>query len=528
MYHVTVVFSKTGFQTVVIVRQRKVLRETDLNLSDCIAVTRRAAMPKKGGRKGGGGKHAGLTEEERLLFVQQRAMAEEEMAKRKEDMLTQFLKDKLRKEERNSRVNQHKLTEKWRSVFRQTRVRDLRDDISVLTQTFERVLDCKDSVIKNLLGDLTESKQQSDHSLRSYLQNVDLLLDLQRSRLDFLKQKFNTDLDELRAEFSTEREQIMAQHQEDCVYQQDVCFALDQRYGALDAEARQEFQSIRDEIKNRNMEEKNALRVQLEGEVEEMWRQLQEATRSYHEATDEHRAACETLRARDERSACEIEAQMKKLQKMQELCAALRARMGTNQQEGEAAARGLRVVKETVTNKRRELKTQMGSIRAQHRNDLLNLTVQSSAATKKLQDVTSKGEKLIRLAGTCRKVETERERVEPFYHSSLSVEEQTLVKEEQRKPTATELVQAMHDYAGLEGIWQRFNRVRLDQLCLQQEKESLSQENLQLRAAIRQYLNGLTVNDEALRQHNTLITVSRLAQRPLPRQQGTHVLQHTL
>lgn len=45
-------------------------------------------MPKKGGK----GKQAAMTEEERLLYMQQKAQAEEEMAKRKEDMLTQFLK----------------------------------------------------------------------------------------------------------------------------------------------------------------------------------------------------------------------------------------------------------------------------------------------------------------------------------------------------------------------------------------------------------------------------------------------------
>lgn len=53
-------------------------------------------MPKKGAKKGGAGKQAGMTEEERLLYMQQRAQAEDEMAKRKEDMLTQFLKVRSR------------------------------------------------------------------------------------------------------------------------------------------------------------------------------------------------------------------------------------------------------------------------------------------------------------------------------------------------------------------------------------------------------------------------------------------------
>lgn len=66
------------------------------------------------------------------------------------------------------------------------------------------------------------------------------------------------------------------------------------------------------------------MRVQREAEVEEMWRQLQEATRSYRESTDEHRVACEALRERDQRSSLEIEAQMKRLQKIQ-----VRAEEGT-------------------------------------------------------------------------------------------------------------------------------------------------------------------------------------------------------
>lgn len=47
-------------------------------------------MPKKA--KKGGGKGGGKTEEERLLYLQQKAQAEEEMARQKEEILTQFLK----------------------------------------------------------------------------------------------------------------------------------------------------------------------------------------------------------------------------------------------------------------------------------------------------------------------------------------------------------------------------------------------------------------------------------------------------
>lgn len=42
------------------------------------------------------GKLAKMTEEERILYLEQQRLAEEEMRKKKEDMLTQFLKVSLR------------------------------------------------------------------------------------------------------------------------------------------------------------------------------------------------------------------------------------------------------------------------------------------------------------------------------------------------------------------------------------------------------------------------------------------------
>uniref|UniRef100_A0A8C4WB16 Dynein regulatory complex subunit 2 n=1 Tax=Gopherus evgoodei TaxID=1825980 RepID=A0A8C4WB16_9SAUR len=98
-------------------------------------------MPKKG-------RKAAALSEERLLLMQQKMLAEEELSKKKEDMLTQFLKDKLAKEEHNSALNLNKINLQWRTVLREVKARELRKDIEILSQTFERVVDCKDSVIQ--------------------------------------------------------------------------------------------------------------------------------------------------------------------------------------------------------------------------------------------------------------------------------------------------------------------------------------------------------------------------------------------
>lgn len=59
-----------------------------------------------------------------------------------------FAQDKLAKEEHNSALNLNKINTQWRMVLREVKTRALRKDIEILSQTFERVVDCKDSVIK--------------------------------------------------------------------------------------------------------------------------------------------------------------------------------------------------------------------------------------------------------------------------------------------------------------------------------------------------------------------------------------------
>ncbi|NWQ97861.1 DRC2 protein, partial [Burhinus bistriatus] len=148
---------------------------------------------------------APMAAEDRLLLLQSQALAEEEAAKTKRELLTRFLKDKLAKEKRSSTLNLHKLSTQWRAVLREAKAKELRQDIEILSQTFARVMDCKDSVIQSLATDLEEAEEQHAQALRSHLHNVDRLLQLQRCRLTCLEEGYDAQLEALKTEFEAER-----------------------------------------------------------------------------------------------------------------------------------------------------------------------------------------------------------------------------------------------------------------------------------------------------------------------------------
>ncbi|XP_037703766.1 dynein regulatory complex subunit 2 [Choloepus didactylus] len=468
-------------------------------------------MPKKGKKA-----KVPLSDEEQLLLFQQKLLAEEEMAKKKEKLLSQFLKDKLAKEEHNSALNLNKINTQWRTVLREVKTRELHKDIEILSQTFERVVDCKNSVIKSLAKDLSEAEEQYAHALRCHLHNVDQLLALQRHRLNLLEENYNMELETLTKEFETERKTIIDQHEKEIHYLQDVFMAMEQNYMDVEYESKLEFQSMWDDLKNKNLEEKHFLRMQLENTVEYLWKRFQDALKNYTDATEDRKIAFETLKVKDEKSSKEIEAQMKKIQKLQDSISVLKGKILVHSHESEDQNQYIRNDKELVLVQLRKLKAQRTLAQAVSQENLVKLTLESNSTLKTLKKIVDKGEKILKLAEICRKFETEEEKVLPFYSSILTLEEQEEIEENNPEELTEELAKVMVDYVGMENFWKRYNKVKLEQLSLQRREAQLVEINRNLREMLKQYLDGISVSDDVLSQLNPLFIVNHRSNLPQP------------
>jgi len=385
---------------------------------------------------------------------------------------------------------------------------ELRKDIEILSQTFERIVDRKDAILKSLVKDLEEADEQYQMSLRSHLQNLKRLIDFQKNRLERADTENEEELDLLKEEFDTERALISNQHKRETDEVMDIIFAMEQEFEEAEAEAKSEFTSLRDEIKNKNLEDKHALRIQLEGQVEELWRQFQAALKNYNESTEERKVAFETLKSKDEKSAKEIELQMRKLQRIQDKISQLKTKMSQNSRECEERNRILKEERETIAMKFHQLKEQMNKFRDQERSRLTTMTLQSNNAIKELKTRKEQGERILKLAEMCRKFETEEEKVLPFYASSLNQQEDQEVEQAANEKPTEQLAELITEYGALDNFWKRYNKALLDKMALDKENNTLLQENTQLRSVLKQYLDGISVNEEILSQTNPLFIVN--------------------
>jgi len=447
-----------------------------------------------------------MTEEERLLFEQQKAAAEEEAKRAEQEMILNFLKDKLEKEEKYSRLNNRKLIEKWRTIMRQTKSAELKREIQILSQTFERIMDRKDAVIQQFAKDLEESEEQNRVATRAHQRNVQKLIELQNASVNDLQDRFTYQLDEERAKFKKDWEafdskKMLKVHDFDTI----MC-AMEQTNIDMTNDIRQEFQSIRDELKNRTQDDKHALRISLEAAVENLWKQFQTAQKHYNESTQERRKEFEKLQMKDQKSSFEIEQQMKKLAKIQENINSLRQRMTANTKEYEEKHSGLKQNKETLLTHFRNLKQEMNKKREADRQVLTKLTLESNKALKRCKMVESKASSILKLGEMCRKLETEEEKVLPF--GVVPPTPRTEAEDDEIKQKS-DLTDVVSDYEQLDGFWRRYNKVQLDKLALESEKSSLENENMTLRNVLRQYLDGVSVNNETLKEPNPLFVVNQ-------------------
>jgi DNA repair exonuclease SbcCD ATPase subunit len=175
---------------------------------------------------------------------------------------------------------------------------------------------------------------------------------------------FQEELEGLRAEFMQERELILEQHEREMADIKDIIYALEILYEDRTEDAETEFSSRRDEMRTRNLDAKTTLKANLEGNVKELWDTFQQvgggllykrapslrplpyqppltcapllfpsrrqALTQYENSTADKRTEFERLRTKDRTSAATIEAQMRKLQQLQERMAACKQRLQAN------------------------------------------------------------------------------------------------------------------------------------------------------------------------------------------------------
>ena len=148
----------------------------------------------------------------------------------------------------------------------------------------------------------------------------------------------------------------------------------------------------------------------------------------------------------------------------------------------------------------------MNASREKEEKRLGDLTTNSKSCMDRLKDYEKLGTKILKTAELCRKLETEKEKVLPFYQS----DEVTM---EEMPDIYVEKIEGMkknryNEFQLMDNFYKRFNKVLLDKLAIEKQKATLEKENMFFKSLLKQYLDGVSVNDDVINANNPLLVIN--------------------
>lgn len=240
--------------------------------------------------------------------------------------------------------------------MRLAKTESLKKDIEIISQNHERDVDRKDAILQMLDRDLEEAEEQLQMALRAHLINVDQLLKLHDTRLYDLERRFQQELKTIQTDFHKEKEVMTEKFKQEKKELNAIITAVDGEEEERENEAKHAFEQLREEIRNRNLEDINMLRISLDAQIEELEQNFETAHLNYLQQTAQRTHDFKELTQNDQRLSAEIDQRRKKIDALQTTIQQWRAKIRTLSRDTEERNRLLLEEKHSIQKHYQQLK----------------------------------------------------------------------------------------------------------------------------------------------------------------------------
>ncbi|XP_075167931.1 dynein regulatory complex subunit 2 [Haematobia irritans] len=468
------------------------------------------------GKKGKGNKLAKMSEEERARYLQMRADIEEEARRRKMQLISMYMKNKLKREEAFSRLNMAKINQEWRSILRQVKCQELRKEIIDMEKYSKDMLDHKDSVIKRLLHDLEVAHSQHDNSSQTHMEMLQHFMsrfipkfsnsgqfeppwiqrtrDIQQQRLTFFKDNYDRERESMLQEFNEDFNKMQSLRVRTHEQLENVYYQLEEKNENQRNEAHERYLAKLDDIKATMQLRIEDITEKGEQKLEKLWGEYQQALAEYVQHTEGFYADYMDLKERDEEYTNQTREYCYEIEKASNQLASLKLTLADAEDKSEVRLKHLKDLKEYMGTKHNELKERIDEEMMENEEKFKMMSVESYKAVKNLKSLYEKGNTMLQLVTVCRKFETEKEKILPLGLPPIS-KVMFENEAEQYSQVPEELKESFCNWQLMEDFWKRVNNVKIDLVCLTQRKRALELENERLKSELEERLMSLNISN---------------------------------
>jgi chromosome segregation ATPase len=215
-------------------------------------------------------------------------------------------------------------------------------------------------------------------ALRLHLKNMDQLIQLHDNRLYSLERNFQQELKLLQNDMKKDKDTMMAKFANEKHELKMVIAAIEEQEEEREAEAKHAFEQLREEIRNKSLEDINMLRISLDAQIEDLENHFETAHLNYLQQTAQRTHDFKELTQTDQRLSKDIEVKRKKIDALQMNIQHWRAKTRQLTRDTEERNRLLREEKHTIQKHYQQLKARITSYRSTQNTRLLQLSQNAS------------------------------------------------------------------------------------------------------------------------------------------------------
>lgn len=400
-------------------------------------------------------------------------------------------------EEKYTKLNTPKIKAKYMAIMRKAKSLDLKKQLEYMERDHERQSLRLDSLIQMFFKDLYEAEDQARRCLRSHQINVDDLLKIYEKRVQSIEQEFRRSLSEAKNFHNDEMQFLNELHIEQVNEIKHILEEMEKRNTAENDTMEREFQIEIKFIANSYSNDFHVMRIEMNKQIKQIQQQYKDENESYGKPISQAYQEYEILKNKNDELSDIIENQNMQIKKNERLLAQWKAKWLNNLRESETRNADLKEEIKQVKQYFVEVKNKMKNFRDSEKKRLAQLVSDSRDSQKILKDKLEYAEKIINHNLLNKKLETDVEK-----------EIQSLVEEPQFED---DIDSDLNDVERLSNFYKKLNKVQLDKAALEEEKEHLLEDNRKLREMLKQYLDGISVNDEVMKRENPLVIVQGIS-----------------
>ncbi|KAL2622665.1 hypothetical protein R1flu_002870 [Riccia fluitans] len=467
-----------------------------------------------------------LTEEEKKGKAELKMIKAEEQRKKRILTKRENLLQSMRTEELVTKNNNYKVHTQWRELMRQGKVEELKKTLIPIMEKYENDINKADKTIHHFGIRLQEADEQYEFAHYNHMQTINALIDLHHTRVQIMENDFLKHLKRLENEFNTERQYIINMQNTNERELVGMMKAMEAEFKEAMNEQRQQFDSIREELKNKSTEEYNVAKVGLESQVEDLENQIQETHKTYLANTEAKTIQFKAMVKKDIVTSRLVEQRMRKLIRLHEALAYWRARITVNTREWEAMNKALRDEKDRINKHYQDLKRSLNRMHIAEHAKLRAISKASGEVMENLKEKLGLAERILSLGAVNKKLETEYDRIHPQLISEEYPPKQKLPQVSQNeKPlpddaydranpermlrfttyALDEFGQEVSEEGYFENLNRRFNKVMLEKMAINLERKRLKEVNFHLQKRLENYLEMSPMIKQRLRAANVMI-----------------------